>query len=188
MQRRRFLSVTAASGLLAGCNILSPSDDYLLGKAGPPSGEDLESARRPAAKEPPDATDDTVEPKEYPTKPTSFNDETIEAFVESHERAYRHNAILDRWGSDVVTIGFRVFWATTLASKEEAGVGKCEYKYNFTEKEGDQYVVTDSATMEVTYYVDGSMIVRAEDTGHGQRREELDPDPWDSGVILKPAE
>lgn len=151
------------------------------------SPAELPTEARPPAEKPPDAAQDTVSPRDYPAKPTEYTDQSIQTFVESHERAYRRNGLLARWGSAVVSQGFEFDWTVTLNTNEGAGIGRCQYRYNWTTKEGDDYTVGDSATIVVTYYVDDSMIVRAEDTGRVERRHELAPDPWESGVILEPA-
>lgn len=185
MDRRRFLAA-AAGGLLAGCSSQSTEGETLLERPIPPPREDLDTAPRPPAEAPPDARDDTVDPRQYPSKPTEYDEATLENFVESHEKAYRRNAVLDRWGGDVVQMSFNRFWTATLATKDGAGVGKCEYKYSYLEDDGEgPKVASDSTFWEVSYYVDDSTIVRAEATSHDERTTDLSPDLWKTGVVLE---
>lgn len=165
----------------------TPTPDYLLGKSGPPSREDLESARRPPVEDPPESTEDTVSPREYPSTPSSFGADAVEQFVESHERAYRCNALLEQFGADLVSFEPDWDWTVALDSDGDAGVGRCSYRYSDRVDQGDgSEAIGDSPTFVVTYYVDDSLIVRAEDTGRVKSRNELSPDPWETGVILEP--
>lgn len=188
MKRRHFLFFAATSPFFAGCNILSQSGGFLLGKTGPPSREDLESAPRPPAEAPPGATEETVSPREYPSTPSSFDADAVERFVESHERAYRSNALLERFGGDLVSYAPDWDWTVSLDTNDDAGVGRCSYRYSDRVDQGDgSEAIGDSPTIVVTYYVDDSMIVRAEDTMRDTTRNELSPDPWETGVVLEPA-
>jgi hypothetical protein len=182
------LSTVAAAPFLAGCSTISSSGDSVLEKREPPSRDELSTESRPPAEEPADATDETVSPRAYPTKPPSYGDDATRQFVESYERAYRRNDLLGRRGSALVTQGFSFDWSETIAADEEAGVGRCQYRYDETTEDGDGVIVGDSPTTVVTYYVDDSMLVRTEATGEADERDELDPDPWRTGVILEPAE
>jgi len=182
------LSAVAVVPLFAGCSAPSLSDDSVLEKRDPPSRDELSTEPRPPAEEPADATDETVSPRAYPTKPPSYEDGAVRQFAESYERAYRRNDLLGRRGSALVRQGFSFDWSETIAADEGAGVGRCQYRYDETIDDGDGVIVGDSPTTVVTYYVDDSMLVRAEATGEADERDELDPDPWRTGVILEPAQ
>lgn len=198
MDRRQFLSLTIATPLFAGCTSLSSSEDSpdgtaentLLGNRSPPSREDLDTALRPPAEEPPDATDETVPPIQYPTKPTTYDETSITQFVDAHERAYQRNEPLERLGGDLTDHTFWWHWTVSLGTSENAGVGRGQYRYAYTRQEDGTgtEVVSDGPRVVVTYYVDESMIVRAQKEGEASRRDELAPDPWESGVILEPAD
>lgn len=113
MHRRRLLSLVAAAPLFSGCSTISPSrsadspsesansppEDSVLAKRGSPTRDELPTESRPPAEEPADATEDTVSPREYPTKPTEYTDQSVRTFVESHERAFVCNDFLARTGT-----------------------------------------------------------------------------------------
>jgi hypothetical protein len=217
MHRRRVLALVATSPLLAGCNGVpsggtpdnpseTPADplertttsrrtesttpttvgDSLLRERDPPA--DLQTATRPPAAEPPDPTDDTVSPLAYPDRPESYTAGGVEAFVEAYEGAYRRNSLLGDHGRALIAQGSAFDWTHALAVAEDAGVGRCQYRYSESVERADGVVVGDSPTMVVTYYVDDSVVVRAESTGRRERRDVLDPDPWETGFVLEPAE
>lgn len=195
MDRRRFLSLVALSPMVAGCSVLAPStstptttEDTILGKPSPPPVGELRTDTRPPAEEPTGVTSETVPPMEYPTKPTVYDEGSVKAFVESHERAYRRNALLDRWGNALVSHDYSWDWTVSLATDGDAGVGRCQYRYSTREQRDGTDVLGDSPTYVVTYFVSDSTIVRAEDTGRVERRGALAPDLWETGVVLKPAD
>lgn len=195
MYRRRVLAVLAPALLLAGCNSESADgptgestttngERTVLDEREPPSPERLPSAVRPAAEEPPNASDDTVAPIGYPERPESYTDESVGAFVESYERAYRRNGLLAEYGGSLIDQGTAVDWVRTLDATTTAGVGQLQYRYSATIDEGEEIVVSDSPTVVATYYVDDSVVARAEATGRRERRDVLDPDPWEAGEVL----
>lgn len=80
-------------------------------------------------------------------------------------------------------------WTVALEADGNAGIGRCEYQYGTEIEDGDTIAEGSShGYIVVTYYVDDSMIVRAKDRGGVNRSDELDPDPWESGVVLEPSE
>lgn len=162
--------------------------DGILRERDPPSSDNLSTADRPSATEPPNATQDTVPPLSYPDKPASYNTETVADFVEDYESAYRRNSLLQEHKSELIAQGTSVHWTGTLATAEEAGIGRMQYAYSASYEDGEQVVVEDSAIHLVTYYVDESVVVRAGITDQAEHRGVLRPDPWIRGVILKPAE
>lgn len=195
MRRRRFLSLVAAAPLGSGCSTISssggaksPTEDSILATRDPPSREELPTNRRPPAEDPPDATEDTVSPRSYPTRPTEYTDQSVRTFVRSYELAYRRNDLLERRGNTLVSQSSSFDWTVTLDVDGDAGIGRCKYRYSETTRENGDTIVGDSATNAVTYYVDDSMIVRARDTGSVDQRGELHPDPWESGIVLEPSE
>ena len=188
MQRRRYLWLLTTTPILAGCLSDFSSGEEIRGEPVPPSGDDLETAPRPFAEEPSNVTDETVSPKEYPDKPTSYNDGAVVEFVEAHERAYRRNTLLNRFGGNLVSHRSYWDWTESLETTENAGVGRCQYNYSETQRENGEEIIGDSPNIVVTYYVDDSMIVRAEDMGSASNRNEMYPNPWETGVVLNPPE
>lgn len=168
-----------------GSSNLTTVGDTLLERRGPPAQSTLPTSYRPASDEPTDATEETVAPIPYPDKPSSYNPETLEDFIESYERAYRRNDLLRAHGGKLISQGFDFDWTRTLAISDGVGVGRTQYRFNEAVKENDGIVIGDSATHVVTYYVDESVVVRAETTGRREHRDVLVPDPWESGVILR---
>jgi len=199
MHRRRVLSLaaTAAASVIAGCTtVVNPSDDGdsddgVLAERGPPPVDEHLSEPRPPAERPPNANEETVDPIWYPGKPSSYTSQSVRSFVDDHERAYRRNEVLGKYGADLVAHHFDVDWVVALDVGEEAGVGRCQYRYTTTERSDSDDaapVVGDSPTYVVTYYVDDSVVVRAEGTGPADGQDELTPDPWESGVVLESGE
>lgn len=217
MHRRRVLALIAASPFLAGCNS-APSSETPDGSSGPsgespertttraesstpttvsdsllrerarPTPADLPTVVRPPAAEPPNPTEDTVSPLPYPDKPASYTAETVAEFVQSYERAYRRNGLLDEYGRSLIGQTSAFDWTHTLAVADDAGVGRSQYRYSETVERTNGIVIGDSPTHVVAYYVDDAVVVRAERTGRQENRDVLAPDPWETGVALEPAE
>jgi len=166
----------------------TPSEPSILDERDQPSRDSLPTESLPPAEEPANATEDTVTHLDYPTKPAEYTDTTMAEFVESHERAYFTNDKLATYGGSLVSTDVDVSWALTLDTDSNAGVGKCKYSHSGAVDDDDGYSEWSShGYIVVTYYVDDSMIVRAEKRGEDQRRE-LDPNPWETGIILAPDE
>lgn len=162
--------------------------DALLRERDRPSSDDLPTTVRPPAAEPPNPTEDTVSPIPYPEKPTSYTAETVAEFVERYERAYRRNGLLDDHGRSLIGQMSAFHWTHTLAVDDHAGVGRGQYAYSESVERTDGVVVGDSPILVVTYYVDSSVVVRAQSTGRQEHRDVLAPDPWETGVVLEPSE
>lgn len=198
MHRRRVLSLVSATAVpgVAGCTTGTDSDDTdegLLADRGSPPVDKLLSETRPSAERPRDANEETVDPIWYPGKPASYSSRSVRSFVETFERAYRRNEVLGKYGGGLVAHRFDFDWTAALDASETAGVGRCQYSYTTAERSDSadddaSRIVGDSPTYVVTYYVDDSVVVRAEDSGKVDRRDELTPDPWESGVVLEDAE
>lgn len=188
MQRRRLLGAVASFPFVAGCSQVLSSGNGVLADRDVPERDQLLERSRPPAERPADAGEETVESLQYPAKPTTYNDETVKTFVETHERAYRRNNLLDKYGGDLVYHNVDFSWTVTIDTSGHAGVGRCQYTFTTRIQDGDDYIVGDSATNLVTYYVDEEMIVRARDTGATDHRQGLAPDPWKTGVVLDDGE
>lgn len=185
MRRRRFLGVVASTPFVAGCSGILQSGNGVLDDRGPPPRGQLRTQARPPAERPVDATEDTVESLQYPTKPPTYDDQSVQTFVEAHERAYRRNELLDQYGGSFLSHSFDFAWTATIDTSGQAGVGRCQYTFTTRLEDGDDVVVGDSATNVVTYYVDDAMVVRARGTGEADQRRVLAPDPWKTGVVLE---
>lgn len=162
--------------------------NMLLRERDPPSSDNLPTVDRLPATEPPNATDDTIQPLSYPDKPAAYTAESVAEFVEAYERAYRRNSLLNDHGSVLIAQGLYSNGAETLAVTEGAGIGRIQYTYSASIEETDRVIVEDSVSYLVTYYVDESVVVRAATTDQREHRDVLVPDPWGSGVILEPTE
>lgn len=195
MLRRDVLAVLSSVLLLSGCNsgssdgttneaTTTDGETTLLADRDPPPAEGLPTTVRPAAGEPPNPSGDTVAPTGYPERPESYTDESVGGFVEGYERAYRRNGLLAEYGGSLIDQGTAVDWVRTLDATTTAGVGRLQYRYSATIDEGEEIVVSDSPTVVATYYVDDSVVVRAAATGRRERRDVLDPDPWETGEVL----
>lgn len=188
MRRRRLLGVVASLPFVAGCSRILQSDTGVLADREVPEQDQLLERTRPPAERPDAASEETVESLQYPAQPPTYNNETVQTFVETHERAYRRNELLDKYGGNLVSHRFDFSWTVTIDTSGQAGVGRCQYTFTTRIEDGDDYIVGDSATNVVTYYIDDDMIVRAQDTGETDQRHTLAPDPWKTGVVLDPGE
>lgn len=196
MRRRHALSLVAVAPLFSGCSAVSSfgsgssrSEGSVLAERRAPSREELPTRPRPPAEEPPGATGDTASPRAYPERPREYTEGSVSTFVQSYERAYRRNDVLADHGRDLEVQDSVFDWAVTLDATGTAGVGKCQYRSSYR-AERTTPVYSDSPTTVATYYVDDATVVRASDTAADQldRRDDLSPDPWESGVVLEPSE
>ncbi|USZ67803.1 hypothetical protein NGM10_13840 [Halorussus salilacus] len=140
-------------------------------------------ADRPDPDPPDEDAEDAVEPTAYPTRPDSLADEDeVAEYVEAYERAYRRNALVEEWGDDLTRQTTSVRDVRTDDAPEGAAVVRVRYTYSETveQPEGTE-MHGDSPTVFASYYVDESVVVRAEDTGPRDDEDALDPDPWETG-------
>lgn len=181
MERRRvlFTSGTCLGGLLGGCLGVS----RVTGR-GPPE-YDCSVARRP----PPPTDSDEENPSEnvsYPQRPASLSDTTaVIEYVKQYERAYRRNALRAKYGEKLVDVGYSVNEEWTHEAPKGAAVVRLLYFYSFKYSEHAETPVEvhgDSGPTYVSYYIDGSVVIRAVDSGFHEDESELDPDPWEEGT------
>ena len=191
MHRREALSLIAVSPLLAGCSgseWIGGSAGSVLRKRERPSETELQTAHRPPAQQPPKATTETVSPLPYPEKPTSYTEKTATTFITQYERGYRRNRLLKEDGKQLVAQGFSFDFTTIVDCNDSACVGRTQYQFTATRETADSLIVEDSGTILVAYYVSDSMVVRAEADRASTQTGVLSPDPWETGMILIPAE
>lgn len=156
----------------------SPSPDTMTPTRSPPTYE-CDSAARPE----PDAPDreDTVEPISYP--PISELLDGTDGVVE-YERAYRRNSLVATEGQSLVGFGMSNVDATEHDSPDSSNVVRVEYTFYYeTEDENGEVTITDSPTINASYYVDDAVVIRAEK--RGPTDDGLDPDPLADGEVLE---
>lgn len=184
--------------MLPGCTSVAPGDGThsspesteraeILDGREPPSRDELIRAGRPPAKRPTTSDPSTVEPIPYPERPNSYTESSIQNFVESYEEAYRRNLLLGEYGGSLIDQGTYVDWTYVFDVTESAGVARLQYTYSVSQRQNGRVVVSDSNSYLVTYYVDDSMVVRAQVEDSAAQRDILEPDPWEDGKILEPA-
>lgn len=194
--RRRTLALTGTALIsLAGClgDPLAGSSD---GARTTPPEYDCATADRPEPDELDADSSDTestdedagaVEPTAYPTRPASLSDDEEAAeYVQAYERAYRRNALVERWGDDLTEQSTWIEGVRTYDAPEGAAVVRVQYTYSETVEESDgTEIIGDSPTVYASYYVDDSVVIRAVDTGLRDDERALDPDPWETGEPLE---
>ncbi|WP_276252367.1 hypothetical protein [Haloarcula rara] len=102
-------------------------------------------------------------------------------YIAAYESAYRTNWLLEEHGSELTDIYFGVGEPTYFESPPASVIGRLRYSYGF---ETDS-VVADSSTIYASYYVDNTLIVRAERRGRLRDESVLQPNPLDSGHVLE---
>jgi hypothetical protein len=179
---RRAFVVGCGSGAVvtfAGCL------NFLGGESGSPTRTppryDCDAADRPAPSPP--ASDDAVEPRSYP--PISNLQDGVDGVVEC-ERTFRRNSLVASEGESLVGFGTSNVDATEHDAPDGANVVRVEYEFYYETEEGDDVEITDSPTITASYYVDDSVVIRAEK--RGQTDDGLDPDPWTSGEVIECSE
>lgn len=194
MKRRGFMCIFAINFIGSDCiNQLQDagnrsqtpaSVEDILEMRDRPSEEMLNSVDLPPAEPPKNKTSDTVSPINYPAPLRKFTEDDVESNVDSFERAYRRNLLLREHGRFLIEQSFDVDWVQALVVGEDAAIGRIQYRYSESIDQGGEVVIGDSPTIVASYYLDESLVVRAEDKGRREQRDELDPDPWETGEIL----
>jgi hypothetical protein len=171
--RRRSVLAGAAGGLglaLAGC---------LSADADPADEVDCADADRPEPELPDDAPGDAIEPADYPEGPPT--DESPVAYVEAYESAYRRNSIIE--GADGHVVGFGASPSGEVTDRPADGtVVRLRYQYYWEVRRAadESPIHADSPVVVVAYYVDESIVLRAEAEGHDADA----PDPLAEGRLL----
>lgn len=131
---------------------------------GTPSSTDCETVQRPEPDAPDEDAEDAIEPVPYPDPPASSSESDVAAYVEAFERAYRRNALFERWGERLVGFGLSSHGVSTA---DADGGTRATFEYNYWEnvedEHGDGVIHGDSPMLRVVYYVDESGAWRAED-------------------------
>lgn len=193
MQRRPFLRrTTAVVTWLAGCTengsespvgtvtregnpAETPADTPTTPERGPPDCVDPE---RPE----PDEGSGGVEPVSYPEKPPSLqNDERVADYIVAYENAYRTNALLERQGSDLERVQLGIGGPEFFDSPPNSTIARVSYTYGYQWGSA----VADSPNTYVSYYVDDSVVARAEREGLLDDEDALEPDPLEGGTVLE---
>lgn len=190
--RRKFLKICSCGIVttLAGCTVT---------RNGTPEETDRQTANTPAydcatasRPEPDPSTSSDVNRRSYPDVPTSLTASSAADFVREYERAYRRNALLVEYGSALENQSTSIYDSRRFDSPAGAHIIRLHTKYSFTASEtpsddGETAapVAGDSPETYVTYYVDSSVVMRTEAVRYNIDTSELQPDPYDSGVVLE---
>jgi hypothetical protein len=155
-----------------------------------PPEYDCKEANRPEPDTPDD--DDAIRPATYPGRPGSLNDdERVIEYAKAYEEAYRRNTLVSKYWDQLVRFNVSVSETWTYDGPDDAAVVRLQYRYSEEVETSDGIMVGDSATIFVSYYVDPSVVIRAERTGLRTDESELhpdealDPDPWKRGEPLE---
>ncbi|QLG60648.1 hypothetical protein [Halorarum salinum] len=199
IRRRNLLTGVGLSGILAGClgtERLAGNDDAEttteqtgLSREGTsfedrdePPDYDCETADRPEPDAPDTSAEEAVEPTSYPDPLDSFDDDdsTVE-YVEAYERAYRRNTLVAEWGARLTQFFVGIEGTKSFSSPGNAALVRIQYHYSETVERSGGTVIGDSPTIFVTYYLDQSVLIRAESSDRPEDLAALDPDPWLAG-------
>lgn len=196
MQRRSVLlgAALTASGF-AGC--ISAVRDAPEATAAPPapgnSSTDVPTASPTiTGPEPPGCDDpdrpepgsgsEVVEPASYPNEPPSLaDDEAVAAYVRAYEEAYRRNDLIEQHGNELRDVQIGVGEPRFYESPPGSRIARTTYTYGYTVGS----TIADSPNTHVSYYVDNSVVVRAEHVGVLDDEGELEPDPLVDGEVLE---
>lgn len=189
MKRRRFLlKATVAMGGLAGCTATggeSPTGTET------PIGTPTASPSTPE-REPPDCVNPdrpepengsgNIEPAAYPEAPPAFDQiEAMADFIVAYEEAYRTNALLEKYGRELREVHLGIGEPRFFDSTPESTIARVKYTYGFDTNE----LVADSPTTYASYYIDDSVLSRAEQEGVLDDESILKPDPLTDGNVLQ---
>ncbi|MFC6731851.1 MULTISPECIES: hypothetical protein [unclassified Haladaptatus] len=185
-RRRQLLTLTGVglSGALTACLDTAPSDVNTSTETPEPSrtppSYDCGAAYRPEPNPP--RAENAVEPKAYPSRPESIeNGGGIVEYVTEYEKAYRVNSLLAQYGDRLTNVSIWIDETRTYDAPEQTALVRVQYRYSETVETEDGAVIGDSPRIFVTYYVDQSVVIRAESTGASDDSETLHPDPWRGG-------
>lgn len=178
----------AAPGCVANLDPAREAPDYDCSSADRPEPDDPRSGGSRTDEGDAGSEDERepVGPKPYPDPPESVpDDESAVEYVTAYEEAYRRNALVERHGSNLVGHGNSVERTWTHDSPDDAAVVRLRYVYYEDVEDSGGTSHGDSPTTYVSYYVDDSMVVRAETEGQLDDEGALEPDPWSSGAVLE---
>lgn len=199
IRRRDLLTGIGLSGVLAGClgterlagnnDAETPTERIEISEGGTsfegrdePPEYDCETADRPEPDAPDASEEEAVEPLSYPDPLDSFDDDTTTIeYVEAYERAYRRNTLVAEWGAQLIQFSMGIEGTKRFDSPVDAALVRIQYHYSETVEQSDGTVVGDSPTIFVTYYLDQSVVIRAESSDRPEDLDALDPDPWLAG-------
>jgi hypothetical protein len=193
MRRRRLLGLVGV-GLGLGTAGCSSEDDPSLGIGASPRPSRRESppeydcgeASRPTLTD--DARARGHEPLDYPDGPPPLGeDQTVVEYVTQYERALVQRRVRNDAPERVTAFGLNG-GTRTYAAPADAALVRFRYTYYYEyEAAGNRSVHADSPTNYATYYVDESVVVRAEREGFldDADEEKLIPDPWEDGEPIE---
>ncbi len=133
--------------------------------------------------DPPDGS--TLEPRPYPSSQPSLDADVVE-YVTAFERAYRHNAFLDRYGTAARSVDLRRTdgRASAVGAPSNPDAVVAAIRYDLTTETGRSGVEPrDRWDVRVVYYVDENVVLRAR--YHGVAEElRFEPDPRRQGKLV----
>lgn len=162
--------------------------------SGGPTGPPLDSGTVPADwfacdevsrpdPDPPDGS--TLEPRPYPSSPSSLDHGTVE-YVTTFERAYRRNAFLGQYGAAARAVDLRRTDGRVAAvgPSSDPDAVMVAIRYDLTTETGRSSVEPrDRWDVRVVYYVDENVVLRAR--YHGVAEElRFEPDPRRQGELV----
>ena len=186
MRRRTLLAIggSALSLSVAGC-LDAPGSDLSGTQVEPlPGGPDVDCSESSRPQPEPQDGEDLVQPAEYPgPPPVQLDEESAIEYVQRFEEAYRTNKEISQTDR-LHWVSVSVVDTWTYDAPEGAAVVRLRTHFSGTaeteEAEGELHY--DIWDVYVTYYVDPTLIVRAEKRNQSQvDTAELDPDPFESG-------
>lgn len=150
-----------------------------------PPAYDCANASRPEP-DPPD-DEEAVQPVEYPEQPDSLADEEeVFEYVEAYEEAYLQNELVEEYGDGLVEHSLMMEDSRRFEAPDDVWIIRVQYTHGETiEEETEGLIYADSATISVTYYVDESVVIRAETDEYLEDEDEFKPNPWERGTLVE---
>lgn len=130
---------------------------------------------------------ESVGSTEYPTPPSVFDEDTVGAFIEEHEKAYQQNEFVERRGDSVVDFEVMIENTEIFDFHAEITTVRLDFSVHYEVVREGVIERTEPVGEAVVYAIDETGFIRTETDYRGNIegpiREET-PDPLKEGKLL----
>lgn len=130
---------------------------------------------------------ESVGSTEYPTPPSAFDEDTVGAFIEEHERTDQQNEFVERRGDNVVDFEVMIENAEIFDFHDEITTVRLDFAVHYEVVHEDVIEMTEPVGETVVYAIDETGFIRTETDYRGDIEgaiQEGTPDPLRDGELL----